>query len=120
MPVRQLADIARRYKLALATLFFLALALPSLETATLTLVYLLLTPDQAVDLVAKVLETVGWVWRSLMGGFPPSCWFWRPWQSACWPLARRARAFDFNKVISVENGRVAVSEGRAPSEVSAT
>ena len=120
MPVRQLADIARRYKLALATLFSLALALPSLETATLTLVYLLLTPDQAVDLVAKVLETVGWDVAISDGWVPAILLVLATVAVGLLALARRARAFDFNKVISVENGRVAVSEGRAPSEVSAT
>ena len=59
MPVRLLADIARRHKLAIVILFFLALALPSLEASALTLVYLLLTPEQAVELVAKVLDRVG-------------------------------------------------------------
>jgi len=60
MPIRLLAETARRYKLAIVILFFLALALPSLEASTLTLVYLLLTPEQAVDLVGNVLDKVGW------------------------------------------------------------
>lgn len=60
MPIRLLGNIARRYKLAITVLFLLALALPSLEALTLTLVYLLLTPDQAIDLVAKALDIVGW------------------------------------------------------------
>ena len=60
MPIRLLAETARRYKLAIVILFFLDLALPSLEASTLTLVYLLLTPEQAVDLVGNVLDKVGW------------------------------------------------------------
>ena len=56
IPVKLLADTARRYKLAIAMLFFLALALPSLEAAALTLVYLLLTPDQAVEAARTYLN----------------------------------------------------------------
>ena len=59
MPIRLLAVTASRYKLAIVILFLLALALPSLEASTLTLVYLLLTPEQAVDLVGKALDRVG-------------------------------------------------------------